>query len=80
METFLTVLLLLGFAALALKLLTSAIGRIWKLLGNGFAGLFLLLLVSAFGVPLPVNPWTVLISLVSGVFGVIAMVILQFFL
>ena len=83
METILTVLLLLGIAALILKLFTSAIGRIWKLLCNGVAGLLLLMLTSAFGsgygIELPVNLLTIFISLVTGVFGVVAMIILQLF-
>ena len=82
-EEILTFFLILGIIAAVIWFFFRAVHTVFKILGNSLAGLVLFFLLHTvgpyFGLELPVNLITVLISLVGGVFGVIAMTVFYLF-
>lgn len=81
LETILTVFMLAGIVALALLILYRAAHAVIKFLGNGLCGLAMLALVihfgGAYGVDLSWNVFTVIFSLITGVFGVTLLTLFQ---
>lgn len=79
LETILTLFMMLGIVALVVLLFFKAIRRIFKILANSIGGLVLLFLIASyggtFGIDLGINAVTVIVTLLTGVFGVAAMLI-----
>ena len=79
LETVLTVFLLLGIAAAVISVFFRAVHIAVKIFGTSLGGLLLYLLLSYFGAgfgwELPVNVFTVLISLVGGIFGALGLTV-----
>jgi len=84
LETILTVIVLIGIAALAIYLITQTIHLLVKIVGNSIGGLLLLFLAaffgSTFGLDITINLWTILLALFTGVFGVIVLIVFQLLL
>ena len=82
-EEILTFFLILGIIAAVIWFFSRAVHVIFKILGNSFGGLILFFLLVTvgpyFGLNLPVNLITILISLLGGVFGGIGMTVFYFF-
>lgn len=81
LESILSMIVIIGIAALTVYLITQAVHVVFKLVCNGIGGLVLLFLAaffgSPFGVDISINLWTILLSLFTGVFGVIVLIIVQ---
>jgi inhibitor of the pro-sigma K processing machinery len=81
LESILTIIVIIGIAALTIYLITRAVHVLLKLVCNSIGGLILLFLAaffgSSFGLHIAINLWTILLALFTGVFGVIAMILFQ---
>lgn len=78
-ETVFTLFLVLGVLSLTLWLFSCALRGIAKFICNGIGGLCMLLLLNLFGVGIPINLFTVILTLLSGGFGVAVMLLLYLF-
>lgn len=84
LETILTIIVLVGIAALAVYLITKTIHMLVKIICNSIGGLLLLFLAAFFGsslgIDITINLWTILLALFTGVFGVILLIAYQLLL
>lgn len=79
-ETILTVFLLLGIAALSVWLFSRTIHTVAKVIGNSLGGLCFLFLLVFFGVDIPINGVTLLVTLFGGGFGVVLLLLFYLFM
>ena len=75
LETLFTVMLIAGVAALTVWLFSRALRTAVKFLCNGIVGVVLLFAFHWLGMPLPLNVFSVVFTLLTGGFGVILMLL-----
>ena len=75
LETIFTVMLIAGVAAFTVWLFSRTLRTAIKFLCNGICGVVLLFALNLLGLPLPLNLFTLIFSMLTGGFGVILLLL-----